>query len=124
MEPLEDRTLKFALRAIDVVDRIPRGRAGDVVSTQFLESATSVGANWREAQGAASSNDFNYKVGICERESRESHYWLQIIFARLLRKDTEVVALGTEANELVSIFTSIGRKTSKKRTPKKPKQDP
>jgi four helix bundle protein len=42
---LEIRTKRFALDLIDLVERLPVGRAGDVVGRQLLRSGTSIGAN-------------------------------------------------------------------------------
>ncbi len=46
---LEMRTKQFALDLIDLVEKLPNGRAGDVVGRQLLRSGTSIGANYREA---------------------------------------------------------------------------
>lgn len=43
---LENRSKKFALAIIDLVERLPRNRAGDVVGRQLLRSGTSIGANY------------------------------------------------------------------------------
>jgi hypothetical protein len=40
---LETRTKEFALNLIDLVSRMPRNRAGDVVAEQLLRSGTSIG---------------------------------------------------------------------------------
>jgi four helix bundle protein len=44
-----------------------------------LASATSVGANVREASGASSRKDFINKMTIASKEARESKYWLELI---------------------------------------------
>ncbi|MCF6168499.1 MAG: four helix bundle protein [Lutibacter sp.] len=46
---------------------------------QLLKSATSVGTNYKEAQGAVSKADFFNKVGIALKEMRETNYWIRII---------------------------------------------
>jgi len=73
---LETRTKDISLELIDLVERIPRSRAGDVVGRQLLRSGTSMGANYREANRAESSKDFLQKVGIATKESIETEYWL------------------------------------------------
>jgi four helix bundle protein len=43
----KDRTKKFALRTIKLVESLPNDRAADVLGKQMLRSATSVAANYR-----------------------------------------------------------------------------
>jgi four helix bundle protein len=46
------------------------------ISNQLLKSATSIGANVREAQNAESKNDFIHKFKIAAKEADETEYWL------------------------------------------------
>jgi four helix bundle protein len=109
---LEQRTKRFALRIIAFVASLQRGRVGDVVGYQLLKAGTSVGANYREAN-RAESNDFIHKIAIVEKESSESHYWLELINESKLGDFAERSWLLNEAGELLAIFTSVGR-TSKR----------
>ena len=112
---LEQRTKRFALRIIAFVANLPKGRVGDVVGYQLLKAGTSVGANYREANRAESKNDFIHKIAIVEKESSESHYWLELIEGAKLGDVAERSWLLNEAGELLAIFTSVG-KTSKRNT--------
>ncbi len=47
-------------------------------SNQLLRSATSIGANVREAQNAESKNDFIHKFKIAAKEADETEYWLHL----------------------------------------------
>ena len=51
---LEQRTKRFALQAIKFVSLLPRTRDADILGRQLLRSATSIGANYREANRAVS----------------------------------------------------------------------
>ncbi|BAX78652.1 hypothetical protein ALGA_0257 [Labilibaculum antarcticum] len=84
-----------------------------MISYQILKSATSVGANYEEAQGAVSKVDFANKVGISLKEIRETNYWIRIIIAIDNQKINWVV-LEKESNELIRILGTIYNKTSKK----------
>ncbi|MCW8966451.1 MAG: four helix bundle protein, partial [Candidatus Pacearchaeota archaeon] len=44
-----------------------------------VRAATSIGANYREADEAYSSADYSYKVGIAKKEAREANYWLMLL---------------------------------------------
>jgi len=109
---LEKRTKRFALRIIAFVATLPKGRIGDVIGYQLVKAGTSVGANYREANRAESRNDFIHKIGIVEKESSESRYWLELCDESGLGDTEERQWLLQEAGELLAIFTSIGR-TSK-----------
>src|SRR5437899_1330114 len=109
---LEKRTKQFALKIIAFAATLPVGRIGDVIKYQLMKAGTSVGANYREANRAESRNDFIHKIGIVEKESSESRYWLELCHEAGLGDTEERQWLLQEAGELLAIFTSIGR-TSK-----------
>jgi four helix bundle protein len=77
----------------------------------MVRSATSVGANYCEADEAASRKEFKYRVSICCRESRETKYWLRMIAAAIAEKKIEARSLWKEADELNRIFAAIHRRT-------------
>ena len=53
--------------------------AAQVLGKQVLRSATSVGANYREAFRARSTSDFLAKLGDCLKELEETLCWLELI---------------------------------------------
>jgi four helix bundle protein len=110
---LEERTKRFALAVLSVVRQFPRTTDGIEVGRQMLRSAMSVGANYREANRAESKDDFIHKVGLAEKEASETGYWLEICEAAPLGKADTVRALLKEANELLAILITIGRKARK-----------
>jgi len=109
-----DRSYKFALRIIKLVNSLQKNRTCDVIGKQLLRSGTSIGANVEEAQSGYSKNDFANKMSIAQKEARESNYWL-----RLLRDSNQVKGdvlkdILEESEELSKILFSIV-KTSKSR---------
>ena len=103
---LKERTKRFAIRAIRLVESLPSGKTADIVGKQLLRSATSVGANYRAACRARSTAEFVAKMGIVEEEADECIYWMEIIGeTRLVSKD-RLVDLVREANELLAITVS------------------
>ena len=76
---LEDRTLKFAKQVISLCKNIPQTPITRPTITQLVKSATSIGANYREANGASSRKDFRNKIYIAKKETRETEYWLDIL---------------------------------------------
>ena len=56
-----------------------KDRAGNHVAEQLLRSGTSPAANYGEARGAESRNDFIHKLRIVVKELNESIIWLEIL---------------------------------------------
>ncbi|MDO9575005.1 MAG: four helix bundle protein [bacterium] len=107
---LEDRIFNFAVRVIKFLKTLKHSKENDVIRYQLAKAATSVGANYEEAQGAFSRDDFKYKIGICFKEAKESNYWLRIIKAAGLSEGDDLEYLINESFELKSIFGSILKK--------------
>ena len=103
---LKDRTKQFALRAIRLVDTLPRKVSSEVLGKQLLRSATSVGANYRSACRGRSTAEFVAKLGVVIEEADESEYWMELIAEAGLQKSGLVEPLRAEASELVAIFTA------------------
>ena len=109
---LEMRTKKFAITIIRLSAIIPETSEGKVVKNQITKSGTSIGANYREANRSRSKADFGNKITICEGESNETLYWLEIIAELNWIDNQRIMPVIAEANELLAIFTSIGNKLS------------
>ena len=103
---IRERTFQFAVRVIRAVRRLPQDTATRVVAHQLVKSATSVGANVEEADGAESTRDFIHKTSISRKEARESRYWLRVIRAAIL-DDKEFTTLEQESDELVRILSAM-----------------
>jgi four helix bundle protein len=107
---LEERTLQFGVSIIKLSSRLPGTVEGKIVRNQITKSGTSVGANYREANRSRSTRDFKNKIIICEGESSETCYWLDIIERMNWLESQELKPDQLEASELLAIFTSIGNK--------------
>lgn len=110
---LEKRTLLFAVRIIKLCAKLPNTTEGKVIRNQLAKAGSSIGANYREANRSRSKADFKNKIKICESESSETNYWLQIIITLewLNQKDIEWEYKVSE--ELLAIFTSISKNLNK-----------
>ena len=105
------RTKRYALNIIKLVASLPNTREANIIGTQLLKAGTSVGANYREANRARSKAEFRAKIGIVEQESDESLYWLEILKESGIASGKLLDELLIEADELVAIFTTIGRRS-------------
>lgn len=101
---LEERTAKFGQDAIIFCGRVQRGPITDPLVTQLVKCATSVGANYCEADDAESKADFKHKIGICKKESREAKHFVRMIVIVAPELKEEARKLWQEAKELNLIF--------------------
>lgn len=107
---LERRTKLFAVRVIDFVSSLPRSMTSDVLTRQLLRSATSIGANYREANRGVSRADFSNKIGTVQKEAAETQYWIELLIESKIGSEDTVLALLKEFTELLAIFTTIGKR--------------
>ena len=71
---LEERTEKFGEEVIDVCKSLRANLISEPIIKQLVRSATSIGANYSEANGASSKKDFRNKIAICKKESQETRH--------------------------------------------------
>jgi four helix bundle protein len=122
-EELKDRTKKFALKIIKLIDDLPNTKAGHTIGNQIIRSATSVASNYRSACRARSNADFISKIIIVEEECDETLFWLELINESGLIEKEKLIFLTKEADELTAIFTASG-KTARLNNPKSPIRNP
>ena len=103
---IRDRTFLFAVRTIKWVRTLPRDLGTQVAARQLVESATSVGANVEEADGADTQKDRVYKWTLLRKEARESRYWIRVIHTAT-SDSAEARALEQESTELVNILSAM-----------------
>jgi len=76
---LEERTARLGEAIIRFAKKVPRGPVNDRLIDQFVGAATSVGANYAEADDGVSRNDFRHRIGICRKEARETKHFLRMV---------------------------------------------
>jgi four helix bundle protein len=105
-EELKQRTKRFALRVIKLVEALPNSIQGKAVAGQLVRAGTSVASNYRAACRGRSRAEFVAKLGIVEEEADESAFWLELIIESSLLRAKLVQPLLDEANELTRIMVS------------------
>jgi four helix bundle protein len=103
---LKDRTKRFALSIMELIELMPNTISGRVIANQLIKSGTSVGANYRAVCRARSDKEFISKMQIVLEETDETSYWLEIIQSKKWISDEILNPVLTEANELTAIFVS------------------
>jgi len=107
---LEERTAKFGESVIQFVKRLPKGPIVDPLISQLIRAATSIGANYCEADDSASKKEFRFRISLSKREARETKHWLRMMAAAVPEMKDEARTLWTEAKEFHLIFAAIYRK--------------
>ena len=93
---LEERTAQFGESIMIFCKSLPSDQILLPLVNQLVRSATSIGANYMEANGASS-----------KKESQETKHWLRMIAVCCADRKEEIRLLWKEAQELTLIFQKI-----------------
>jgi four helix bundle protein len=107
---LKERTKRFALRVLKVVDTLPQTHSGRIIAGQLGRAGTSVGANYRAVCRSRSNAEMISKLSVVEEEADESQFWLEITAEHGVISAKKLAPLHREADELVAIMVA-SRKT-------------
>ena len=99
---LEERTAKFGEGIILLCRGIKQDTITKPIISQLIRSATSIGANYMEANGASSRKDF-----ICKKEAQETKHWLRMLAGCVPDAKDKIRKLWQECQELTLIFQKI-----------------
>jgi len=113
---LEERTARFGEAVIAFARSVPPDVITRPLISQLVRAATSIGANYCEADDGVSKKDFRNKIGLSHKEARETKHWLRMIASASPQVHQEAKSLWQEAKELHLIFSAIFRKTGRKET--------
>jgi four helix bundle protein len=78
---LLERTASFGERVIRFLKQVPSNARNDRLIDQLVGAATSVGANYCEANEAVSRKDFKFTIARCVKEAKETKFFLRMIAA-------------------------------------------
>jgi four helix bundle protein len=109
------RTKAFSLATVRFYSTLPRDTVAQILGRQLLRSATSVGAQYREAQRAKSIADFLSKTEGALQEADEAGYWLELLEESGIGAQGATEPLRAEADELVAILVAITRTAKSKK---------
>jgi four helix bundle protein len=104
---LEERTAIFGGNIIKFIKTLKQDLINKPILSQLIRSATSVGANYCEADGAESKKDFQHKIGICKKECKETKHWLRMLSVSNPESKQRCRDLWKEVHELTLIFSKI-----------------
>lgn len=90
---------------IQLTKSVPNNMENKIIGGQLIRTATSIGANYAEANNASSKADFRSKIFIAKKEAAESRYWIQLL-ARA-NEDLDTKSLYDEVTQLLLILQKI-----------------
>jgi four helix bundle protein len=96
---LEERTAKFGEVVVDFAKTIPQGAVTNRIISQLVGAATSVGANYVEADDSVSKKEFLKCIGTCKKEARETKHFLRMVVRAVPALKPEARKLWMEARE-------------------------
>jgi four helix bundle protein len=107
---LEERTALFGENIVKFSKRIPRDPTNNRLIDQLVGCATSVGANYCEANEGVSKKDFRNSIARCKKEVKETKLFLRLIAASEPSLADQARVLYREATELQRILATMYRK--------------
>ncbi len=115
---LNKRLYNFALKIVLLVRSLPKELAAYEIGRQLLKAGISVAANYEEARGGFSKEDFIYKINTAFKEAKETNFWLRLLRDSKIAKEDQVKELINESKEIGNI---LGKsvKTAKERNKKR-----
>ena len=105
-----DQEYGFSVRIVNLYKWLCNEKKEFVLSKQLLRSGTSIGANLSEAQSAISKADFAAKVYISLKESKETLYWIELLYRTKYLDEKLYLSIYKDANEMVSLLASVTKK--------------
>ncbi|HEX3656635.1 MAG TPA: four helix bundle protein [Pirellulales bacterium] len=113
-----ERTKAFAVRVIRLYGALPKNSVvAQVIGKQFLRSATSVGAQYREAAMARSRAEFISKTQCALQELEETSYWFELLVEADIIPQKRLNNLIDESKQLTAMFVASINTSKRRRTP-------
>ena len=100
---LADLSMAFAINALELANLVDGHYS---LKNQFERSATSIGANIREANYAQSKADFLSKLQIALKECYETEYWLELFANAKIVEELKVKNLLHDCGEIRRILVA------------------
>lgn len=110
---LEERTLSFSIGIIDLCKKLLNNLINKRLVDQLIRAATSIGANYREANECETKKDFQNKIRTSKKEAKETIYWLELLRHHNKQFDRELDEFLDESQQLMKILGSIYEKTKR-----------
>jgi len=108
---LKQKSFDFAIRIVNLYKYLKKNYNEFVLSQQIVASGTSIGALIREAEHAESLKDFLHKLNIGLKETNESKYWLDLLYATAFINKRMYESLNKDCEELLKLLIASVKTT-------------
>lgn len=81
---LQERLVLFTKRVLQICKKIPNTPECQRIRGQLGAAASSIGANYEEADAAVSKKELRNKMSIARKEAKETRYFLRVIHGTYL----------------------------------------
>ncbi len=105
-EEFRQRTYRFILDTISLVDSSVKENGRYVLFEQLLRSSASIGANIVEAKSSSSRKDYINYFSIALKSANETIFWLSLLRDAKKLEDVEATRLLKECKELANILAA------------------
>jgi four helix bundle protein len=105
-DQLERRLILFAAGILSLSAKLPRTQQGRHICSQILRSGTAVAANYGEARGAESRQDFIHKLRVVFKELNETTIWLEVIAQNSMLPSEITTPIVAENRELCRVIAA------------------
>lgn len=111
---LEERTSKFGEEIVKFCRTLDVDHISRPIVSQLVRSATSIGANYAEANNASSKKDFRNKLHIAKKEVQETKHWLRMLEPCYRDHEEKIRLFWQKAHEFALILQSMANKLKAK----------
>ncbi|CCH00217.1 hypothetical protein FAES_2208 [Fibrella aestuarina BUZ 2] len=105
-DPLREKTMNMAIRVVNLARYLKETKAEHVLSKQVLRAGTNPGAMVCEAANAETGQDFVHKLGVAQKETAETLYWLELLFRTSYLSASEYESIRSDAEEVMRLLRS------------------
>jgi four helix bundle protein len=104
---LEERTFRFAKSVVLFSSCLPRSEANFTFFKQLIRSASSIGANYIEANESLGKKDRIMHIRIARKEAKETQFWLRLLKETNVSIDCSIDQIIDEVKELRLTLSKI-----------------
>ena len=110
--PLLIKSKQFALDIIKICNKVKSEKRESILTNQLIRSATSIGANIREAFYGHGKNDFIAKLQIALKECFESEYWIELLIESGYYDDKSILDNCVELKKILISSINTAKKNN------------
>ena len=97
------KSKQLVKQVVSLGESVPKSRSGNVLYTQLIRSASSIGANIAEGYGRNNPREYRQFLGIARGSALETEYWLEILSDSFRINTSDIIDLN---RELIKITTT------------------